>query len=189
MSQKIHNYLIERFNLGDDDYFDIDYWDGAAYQTAKIKGSTIKADIQAGMGDMLKSVYDPTNINASPFDYANSVGTQQIHGIHTESITTDVNDFGSGITDFVLKNLIRINTSATNLQITGIQAPPANVNRVILLYNNDASHHFKLLHEDAGSLASNRIRLIGNSTTRQVNAWETVKLWYDHVDNYWKIID
>lgn len=49
MGQKIHEYLLERFTFGDDDYYDIDYWDGATYQTAKIKGSTIKAGIQSGI--------------------------------------------------------------------------------------------------------------------------------------------
>lgn len=46
---KINQYPIERLTFGDDDYYDIDYWDGATYQTAKIKGSTIKAGIQAGI--------------------------------------------------------------------------------------------------------------------------------------------
>ena len=42
-NQKIHEYLLERFSVGDDDYFDIDYFDGAVYSTAKVKGSVIKA--------------------------------------------------------------------------------------------------------------------------------------------------
>lgn len=42
-NQKIHEYLIERYTIGDDDYFDIDYYDGAVYTTAKVKGSVIKA--------------------------------------------------------------------------------------------------------------------------------------------------
>ena len=40
---KIHNYPIERTNFGDDDYYDIDYWTGTAYETAKIKGSVLKS--------------------------------------------------------------------------------------------------------------------------------------------------
>jgi len=48
MSIQIHNYVLERFTFGDDDYYDIDYWDGSSYQTAKIKGSYIKAGILAG---------------------------------------------------------------------------------------------------------------------------------------------
>ena len=47
--QKIHEYPIERFVYGDDDYYDIDFWDGFIYQTAKIKGSTIKSAILSGI--------------------------------------------------------------------------------------------------------------------------------------------
>lgn len=49
--QKIHQYLLERLALGDDDYFDIDYWDGLKYKSAKIKGSTIKSLISGGIAD------------------------------------------------------------------------------------------------------------------------------------------
>lgn len=49
MGIKIHEYLLERFTFGDNDYYDIDYFDGATYQTAKIKGSTIKAGILASI--------------------------------------------------------------------------------------------------------------------------------------------
>jgi hypothetical protein len=49
MGAKIHLYPIERFTFGDEDYYDIDYFDGLIYQTAKIKGSTIKAGIVADL--------------------------------------------------------------------------------------------------------------------------------------------
>lgn len=45
---KINEYPLERFTFGDDDYYDIDYWDGAVYQSAKIKGSTIRAAMSGG---------------------------------------------------------------------------------------------------------------------------------------------
>ena len=48
-NQKIHEYPLERFVYGDDDYYDIDYWDGAVYQTAKILGSTIKNAMLTGI--------------------------------------------------------------------------------------------------------------------------------------------
>ena len=60
MSQKINQYLIERFSFGNNDYYDIDYWDGTAYQTAKIKGSTILAGIQAGLSSLNISNTDLT---------------------------------------------------------------------------------------------------------------------------------
>lgn len=48
-NQKIHEYPIERFVYGDDDYYDVDFWDGLVYQTAKIKGSTIKSAMLTGI--------------------------------------------------------------------------------------------------------------------------------------------
>ena len=223
-NQKIHDYLIERLTFGDDDYYDIDYYDGAAYQTAKIKGSTIKAAIQAGRitvsytfpfadgtagqylqtdgagnlswvtvaaggGDMLKSVYDPTNFDASPFDYANRVGTQQIHEINSFAITTDQNNFGSGITGFIDQNMIRILSTSSGLKITGIEAPPSGVNRVLKLHNANGSNNILLMNDDSASTAGNRIRLTSGSFQLQLNPYQTFTLWYDHVDSYWKQLD
>ena len=48
---KINQYSLERVILGDDDYFDIDYWDGTKYKSAKIKGSVIKSLISGGITD------------------------------------------------------------------------------------------------------------------------------------------
>jgi len=42
-NQNINGYDIERFSIGDDDYFDIDWLDGSVYKTAKVKGSVIKS--------------------------------------------------------------------------------------------------------------------------------------------------
>ena len=42
-NQKIHEYLLEKFSIGDDDYFDIDFYNGSSYETAKVKGIVIKA--------------------------------------------------------------------------------------------------------------------------------------------------
>lgn len=42
MANEIHNYSIERFVFGEEDYYDIDWFDGTVYRTAKIKGSIIK---------------------------------------------------------------------------------------------------------------------------------------------------
>lgn len=46
---------------------------------AKVNGTDYNiAWTTAGVGDMLKAVYDPTNINASPFVRANQTGTQPV---------------------------------------------------------------------------------------------------------------
>jgi hypothetical protein len=48
-TQNINGYPIDRLTLGDDDYFDIDYYNGSSYETAKIKGSVIKALLSSGV--------------------------------------------------------------------------------------------------------------------------------------------
>lgn len=57
MAQKIHLYPTERLTFGDDDYYDIDYYDSGSgtYATAKIKGSTIKTAIQSGLANIYQS--------------------------------------------------------------------------------------------------------------------------------------
>jgi hypothetical protein len=66
-NQKIHEYPLERFTFGDDDYYDIDYWDGATYQTAKILGSTIKAAMLSGIAISLTAPSAFT-VGGSPTD-------------------------------------------------------------------------------------------------------------------------
>ncbi len=43
MGLKINEYPLERLSLGDDDYIDIDYFNGANYESAKIKGQVFKS--------------------------------------------------------------------------------------------------------------------------------------------------
>ena len=49
---KIHQYPLERTSIGDEDYYDIDYWTGSGYQSAKIKGSTLKNVLGANYIDI-----------------------------------------------------------------------------------------------------------------------------------------
>ena len=43
MGLKIHEYALERLSLGDDDFVDIDYFNGSDYESAKIKGQVFKS--------------------------------------------------------------------------------------------------------------------------------------------------
>ena len=56
MGIKINEYPLERLQFGDDDFYDIDYWNGSTFETAKIKGSTIKTAIQSGISG--KNIYE-----------------------------------------------------------------------------------------------------------------------------------
>lgn len=58
---KIHEYPIERLTYGDNDFYDVDYYDGVNYLTAKIKGSVIKQ----GILDAIPVTYQPPNIDLS----------------------------------------------------------------------------------------------------------------------------
>ena len=81
MGQQINQYTLNRTTFGDDDYYDIDYWDGATYQTAKIKGSVLKAGISGiGMYSQTSASTPITNTTTetSLFDGATSVGTLQV---------------------------------------------------------------------------------------------------------------
>jgi hypothetical protein len=63
---KIHQYPLERTSIGDDDYYDIDYWTGSSYQSAKIKGSTLKNVLGADYIDITTFIsgYDLTDKDA-----------------------------------------------------------------------------------------------------------------------------
>jgi hypothetical protein len=49
MGLKIHEYPLESLIFQDEDYYDIDCWNGLAFESKKILGSTIKAGIQQGL--------------------------------------------------------------------------------------------------------------------------------------------
>lgn len=42
MGLKIHEYSLERTTLGDDDFVDIDYFNGATYESAKLRDKYLK---------------------------------------------------------------------------------------------------------------------------------------------------
>lgn len=58
---KIHEYPIERLTFGDNDYYDVDYYDGVNYLSAKIKGSVIKQ----GIIGAIPITYQPPSIDLS----------------------------------------------------------------------------------------------------------------------------
>lgn len=55
---EIHNYQNEATVFGDDDFYDIDFYNGTGYETKKILGSTIKAGIIASVpAPNVKTIY------------------------------------------------------------------------------------------------------------------------------------
>ena len=92
---KINQYPLERLSFGDDDYYDIDYWTGSSYETAKIIGSTIKTAIQAGItGTSLYTdngtlTADRTVEGANSELFFHEVGKFIVHS-HKNNIDNDV---------------------------------------------------------------------------------------------------
>jgi len=39
----IHNYPLEAFQINDEDFYDVDYWNGVTYESRKISGATLKS--------------------------------------------------------------------------------------------------------------------------------------------------
>ena len=101
-NQQINQYTIERLEFGDDDYYDIDYWNGSAFQTAKIKGSVIK-------GGMAPGLFAQTD-----------------DGTSIENTTTETSLLGSGVGSLLIPADSWIKGQSYHFQVTG--TINANVN-------------------------------------------------------------
>lgn len=49
MGIQINQYTLEKFEVGDEDYLDMDFWNGASYESAKIKGMYVKSSFPRGI--------------------------------------------------------------------------------------------------------------------------------------------
>jgi hypothetical protein len=53
----INQYPLEAFQINDEDFYDVDYWNGASYETRKISGATLKS-ILSGGAEFLNDLQD-----------------------------------------------------------------------------------------------------------------------------------
>lgn len=53
MANEIHNYPLEIYSIGDNDYLDVDFYNGVDYDSSKILGLNLKAQLKAGMYSMI----------------------------------------------------------------------------------------------------------------------------------------
>ena len=53
MANEIHNYPLQIYTLGDNDFLDVDYFNGAGYDSSKILGLSLKSQLKAGMYTMI----------------------------------------------------------------------------------------------------------------------------------------
>ena len=143
-------------------------------------------ETEVTLGDMLKSVYDPTGIEADAFDYANAIGITQITDniITPSTLNSDQDDYAP--TDFATCNMIRqqINGDRT---ITGFEAPPAGVNRIFAITNISTSNNIKFKNNDSSSSAANRLLLRDNGPDKSLKENETGIVWYDHTSSRYRV--
>lgn len=96
-------------------------WSDTAYWAYLAK----KGDAGTGTGDMLASVYDPTNIAASPFARANHTGTQAASTITGTKTSSFISDFDTQVRASRLDQMAAPNTdlSMASHKITNVTDP------------------------------------------------------------------
>ena len=126
--------------------------------------------------------YDPNGIGSDAFDYGNFLGTFQIKGTPvTVNLSSDIDNLNA------TSNIINLTTSSQDRRITGIVAPPAGVNRVILFYSQSSQYRIKFVHQSGSSTVANRIVLRGQAGTRNLLQYQMAVVSYNHSLNRWYV--
>lgn len=137
-------------------------------------------------GDMLKAIYDPTNQQVDVYDKANETGLEQITGgiITPPVLTADVDDYNP--TGFATANMVRLDCTNNNSDITGLVAPAVGVNRIVRICNiSTTSDNIRFQHNNVASAAANRF-LLQNDGNRNIQPNQTAAFWYDHTVSRWR---
>jgi len=137
------------------------------------------------IGDMLKSVYDPTNVNADAFDYANQIGITQI----PDAQITNYTESGGGSVDIDNYNLGTsnvhfINPGAHDRDFSGMVAPSAGVNRIVTIINSGTNKKLKFKDNDSASTAANRM-LLADQSDFDLPRGGSAQFIYHHPSSRW----
>jgi len=184
---KINQYPLERLAFGDDDYYDIDYWTGSSYETAKIKGSVIKAAILAAV--VSENLFNTNNLTLS---------ANREHFLTDKEFKFDINDSSSNIignSRFGSAGIVGfLNDTSTNV-VTSY-----NINGTDIIFIADGPSNYTSLNIAPGSISLseggtdmsidglNAIVSSGNGTL-QVGSVGTSNTWYtDNSTNKYGIL-
>jgi hypothetical protein len=143
----------------------------------------------SSVGDMLASIYDPSNLQLDVYNKANETGIEQITGsiITPPTLTATANNYNP--TGFATANMIRQDVNLNNRQITGFVAPALGVNRIIMINNiNTSSQDIRFVNNSGASLAENRL-LLRDSGSRSLRPNQTAMFWYDHISQRWRSLN
>ena len=68
MGLKIHEYPLEAFQINDEDFYDVDYWNGSTFESRKISGLTLKAELSGGSTNIYNSDGTLTGVRVLTLD-------------------------------------------------------------------------------------------------------------------------
>lgn len=75
MANEIHNYPLEIYTISDNDYLDVDFFNGVGYDSSKILGSSMRNSLKAGMYSMIDDSTYVTGTSEQDFMNGTSVGS------------------------------------------------------------------------------------------------------------------
>ncbi len=149
-----------------------------------LKKGNVSAFIGGG-GDMLKATYDPTNVGADVYDYANALGITQVTGaIVRVNVTSDEDNYNPA--GFGTTNLLELNPTGADRDITGFVAPAVGVVRIITVVNISDDKKIKFKNNDSSSSAANRL-LLKDDGDKDLKKQNGCRFYYDHTDSRWRV--
>lgn len=127
-----------------------------------------------------------SSTESGAFNYENAVGITQVTGpiITPPILYSDQNNYAPP--GFDTCNLIRQEVYGDR-SITGFQAPPAGINRIIRIQNIDTSSNIKFKNNSSSSTSANRILIRDNGPDKSIKENEIAEFWYDHDDSRWRV--
>ena len=149
---KINEYPLERLVFGDNDYYDVDYYDGVGYQSAKILGSVIKAGILSAV----ETIYNSDGTLNSNRIIQGDLKTLLINNLRKFTVNVNPSEGTTAIDFTVVPNgdLLRIRDTTANknrLRIT--QNGEVEINEEYKLPLLDGTAGQVLATDGAGNLS------------------------------------
>ncbi len=154
--------------------------------SSELNALIIAGDIVLNDGTDDLSISDALNATEiGVFNYENAFGITQVTGpiITPPILYSDQNNYAPS--GFDTCNLIRQEVNGDRI-ITGFQAPPAGVRRIIRIQNIDTSSNIKFKNNSSSSTSANRILIRDNGPDKSIKENEIAAFWYDHDDNRWR---
>ena len=158
MGDKINQYLLERLTFGDEDYYDIDYFDGLVYQTAKIKGSTIKAGIISAIVE--NNIYTNNGILQSDRNFGGDFFTLFLYEMgqfRVESSAVGIDNIVFEVNDNATNFGIVIRDSDSGLRVLATKDGKVEISGAYFLPDADGLLNEVMTTDGAGNLFWNPV--------------------------------